>query len=257
MEIRIKATKTAQKVVQLSKRISFGNKGTNLILYPTQPLPQGSHPQVTIKMAKNDCDPVKADADKVHCLLFDIRRSTRYHNRRRLFFDRVSKWTDALTAISGSGTIITVVSKASNSISIALAATTAVLSAINLVFDTKGNARLHHDFARQFINIEKVLIRSDLTAEQLEKAEEDRLDIEAGEPPALRVLDLICYNELAKAMGYGDEEMFDIKYWRAVFVNFFDVLPGSIRKCSISRDQGSLTPTPQGIKPCGKGSNLA
>jgi hypothetical protein len=172
------------------------------------------------------------DLEKVHCLLFGIRRSIRYHNRRRRFFDLVAKWSDALTAISGSATIVSVVSVKTGPLPITLAAATAILSAVNLVFDTKGNARLHHDLARQFTNVEKNLIKKDLTRAQLDQAEADRLDIEAGEPPVLRVLDLICHNELSKALGYGRNAEYNVTCWRAIFANFFDVLPGSIKKIS-------------------------
>lgn len=169
------------------------------------------------------------DQERLYCLLFDVRRSVRYHNRRRQFFDRVGKITDALSAIGGSGTIISVVSKSSIA-SIILATITAIFSAINLVFDTKGNSRLHHDLARQFISIEKNLINPLVTPEQIDKAELDRLDIETGEPPALRVLDLICYNELSKAMGIDENESYKIRYIQALFANFVDVFPSKIKK---------------------------
>lgn len=103
-------------------------------------------------------------------------------------------------------------------------------SAINLVFGTKNNARLHHDLARQFISLEKRLINPDLTPAMLAIVEADRLSIEAGKTPVLRVLDLVCNNELTKAMGYGKEELFKIPFWKSAFANFYDVFPGSIGK---------------------------
>jgi len=170
--------------------------------------------------------------DKAYCLLFGVRRSIRYHNRRRQFFDRISKVTDALTAIAGSGTIIAALSQNFTNFSVYLAATTAVFSAINLVFDTKGNSRLHHDLARQFISIEKDLVDPALTPAIINKAESDRLEIEAGEPPILRVLDLICHNELLRAIGREDDGYFDIKFWRSMFAHLFDVFPSTIKKTS-------------------------
>jgi len=172
------------------------------------------------------------EKDRAHCLLFGVRRSIRYHNRRRQFFDRVSKCTDGLTAISGSGTIIAAVSQNFTGASVYLAGITAFFSAINLVFDTKGNSRLHHDLARQFIGVEKALVDPDLTSDQIIKAESDRLEIEAGEPPVLMVLDLICHNELVRAMGFDENERFDIKFWRAMFAHLFDVFPSSIKRVS-------------------------
>ena len=173
------------------------------------------------------------EKDRHYDLLFGVRRSIRYHNRRRQFFDRVGRLTDALSAISGSGTIIALLSKNFTECTVYLAGATAIFSAVNLVWDTKGNSRLHHDLARQFISIEKRLIDPNITPEQINKAESDRLEIEAGEPPILRVLDLLCHNELIKAMGLEREKGYDIKIWRAMFAHFFDFFPSSIKPASI------------------------
>lgn len=183
-------------------------------------------------LTSNNSKITEEEKDKAYCLLFGIRRSVRYHNRRRQFFDRVGKLTDALTAIAGSGTIIAAVSQSFSNFSVYLAGTTAFFSVVNLIFDTKGNSRLHHDLARQFINIEKNLVAPDLTAAQIQKAESDRLEIEAGEPPILRVLDLICHNELLRAIGREKDGSVDIRFWQSMFAQLFDVFPGSIKKVS-------------------------
>lgn len=200
--------------------------------FPTRRRRQDGHPQKVDQMVKNDF----LDENKVHDLLFDVRRSVRYHNRRRQFFDRFSKLSDTFALLSGSATIITVVSTLSTTKApIYFAAATAIASAINLVFGTKSNARLHHDLARQFISLEKRLISPDLTPAILATIESDRLSIEAEEPPVLRVLDLICHNELIKAMGYGKEELFNIPFWKSACANLYDVFPSSIRKNTTER----------------------
>ena len=166
-------------------------------------------------------------------MLFDVRRSIRYHTRRRLFFDRINKWSDAITAISGSGTIISILSNTgAQTATTILAAITAIASVINLVFDTKGNARAHHDFARQFIQIEKELIKKNVTEEELEKLIAQRLDIEAEEPPVLRVLDSMCHNELLKAMGYEETEFLKISLPQSFLSPFIDFFPSYIKKTS-------------------------
>ena len=48
-----------------------------------------------------------------------------------------------------------------------------------------------------------------------------RLDIERQEPPVLRVLDTLCYNELVRAMGYGEQVR--VGFWQRLFANFFDL----------------------------------
>ncbi len=177
-------------------------------------------------------DQDKKLSDEFEDYLFHVRRSIRYHNRRRLFFDRVSKCSDALTAIFGSATIITLVSTLNNIYANICAAFTAVLSSINLVFSTKEQARLHHDLARDFIHLEKTMIKMEenLSTEKLIEAQIKILDIEAEEPPILRVLDVICHNELCKAMGYGKSETCEVKWWQAIFANLFDLFPSKISK---------------------------
>lgn len=166
----------------------------------------------------------------IHAMLFDVRRSTRYHNRRRLFFDHISKWSDAITAISGSGTIISILSNTgSQTATTILAAITAIAAVINLVFDTKGNARVHHDFARQFILIEKELIKRNVTEVDLEKLTSQRLDLEAEEPPVLKVLDSRCHNELLKAMGYDKKHFLKINVIQSFFSQVLDFFPSTIK----------------------------
>ncbi len=174
------------------------------------------------------------DSDKlsqdIHAMLFDVRRSSRYHNRRRMFFDYISKWSDTITAISGSGTIISILSDTgSETVTTTLAAITAIAAVINLVFDTKGNARAHHDFARQFILIEKELIKQNVTEKDLEKLISRRLDIEAEEPPVLKVLDSRCHNELLKAMGYDKKEFLKINTVQSFLSQFIDFFPSTVK----------------------------
>jgi len=166
-------------------------------------------------------------------MLFGIRRSIRYHTRRRLFFDRINKWSEAITAIGGSGTIISILSNTgAQTPTTILAAITAIASVINLVFDTKGNARAHHDFARQFIQIEKELAKKNVTEEELARLTAQRLDIEAEEPPVLRVLDSMCHNELLKAMGYDKTEFLKISIIQSFLSPFIDFLPSHISRTS-------------------------
>jgi hypothetical protein len=177
--------------------------------------------------------PIEKVSDDIRATLFDVRRSIRYHTRRRLFFDRINKWSDAITAISGSGTIISILSNTGSlTPTTVLAAITAVTSVINLVFDTKGNARSHHDFARKFIQLEKELIKKNITETELESLIAQRLDIEAEEPPVLRVLDSMCHNELLKAMGYEKAEFLKISIIQSFLSPFIDFFPSQISKTS-------------------------
>ena len=164
-----------------------------------------------------------------HELLFDVRRSVRYHRRRQQFLDRVGDWTRVATAVAGSATVAVLI--ADSALSVALAAVTAVLAALDLVFAPGKLARRHSDLARDFILLEQDLLRtdSDPPPDELAQLRARRLAIEAEEPPHYRVLNAICFDELVTAMGYGDERRSNIRWFQRVFAQFVDVFPSWIR----------------------------
>lgn len=182
-------------------------------------------------MGKTNREPPSEDECAIaDDLLFSVRRSIRYHNRRRQFFDRLGRFTDIISAISGSGTIVAFLSVNFKDCTVYLAGATAIFSSLNLVWDTKGNSRLHHDLARQFLGLEKRLVAPNITIDDIRKTESDRLEIEAGEPPVLRVLDIICHNELSRAMGFDRKEMYQVGLARSLFAHLFDLFPSTIKK---------------------------
>jgi len=157
-------------------------------------------------------------------LLFSVRRSVRYHHRRQRFFDRLSKLGSLLSALAGSATVASVLADLGPAWVTTLAAATAVFGAFELVVGTAKAARLHGDFAREFIALERDLVLagpspSDATIRQIHAR---RLDIEANEPPPLKVLDAMCHNELARALGYPREALADISPLQRVLAQFFD-----------------------------------
>ncbi len=159
-----------------------------------------------------------------HNLLFGVRRSIRYHARRRSFFDRYDLFTNAVAVIFGSATIYAVFSSISKEWAVAAAAVVTVFSSINLVVGSSKMARLHEDLCRRFINLEKRMVEAPpQSAAELATFVASRLEIEGDEPPILKVLDSICHNELMRAMGYKKEGMLRIGYVQRFFAQFFDL----------------------------------
>ena len=160
-------------------------------------------------------------------LLFGVRRSIRYHSRRRQFYDRVHTIAATLTALSGSATIASVLGSFGQPWTILFAVIVAVSSAIDLVFGTDRASRMHDDLARKFLDLEKSIIitgnTKHITEEILAEFTARRLDIEMNEPPVLKVLDSICHNELLRAMGFGESHFLKISWYQRFFSNFFDV----------------------------------
>lgn len=162
-----------------------------------------------------------------YSLLFDVRRSVRYHTRRRRFYDRLDQLTNMLGLIFGSTAVYGVMTENSalKPLAIAAAGVVTIFSAINLVVGSARQAREHADFARQYIELEKQM--NTVPDEQLLKEiRHARLAIEAEEPPVMRVLDCICYNELCQAFGH--EQRADIHWFQRLFAQIVDIRPDKI-----------------------------
>lgn len=159
-----------------------------------------------------------------HNLLFSIRRSIRYHNRRRMFFDRLNVVSNALSVIFGSTTFFALLPAIGlQYLAIGAAAMVTIISTINMVVGSVRAARLHSDLARRFLELEKRLAADGSPNKKLlSDIIQERLDIEAEEPPALHVLDAICHNELMRSMGYKEERMLRISPLQRSMAQIFD-----------------------------------
>lgn len=170
-------------------------------------------------------------ADGHWSLLFGVRRSVRYHVRREQFFDRAHHVGMFITAFSGSATIATLLAGHSALVT-AAAAATAIAGALDMVFGLARKARRHNNLAREFIALERDLVRAgeELPPPRLRELETARLDIEAREPPVLRVLDTMCHDELVTALGIEDGHRSNLGWWQRWPAHFVDVGAHRLRK---------------------------
>ncbi len=160
-----------------------------------------------------------------HDLLFGVRRSIRYHARRRMFFDRFRQITSALGVIFGSATVFTLLSDAGALYPALAAALVTVFFTFDLVVGTGPAARLHDDLCRRFIELERQMEMAEKPRDthSVAKFRACRLEIEADEPPVYRVLDMMCHNELMCAMGYESSQFARIRFYQRWLAHFFDV----------------------------------
>src|SRR5436309_2201047 len=161
-------------------------------------------------------------------LLFGVRRSIRYHNRRRRFFDGFDRLVKVLSVLGGSGAVVAITAK-HPAAGVIFAAVVAILSAISLVWAPAQAARLYQDLARRFADLEYRIKRAgNVTPEQLNEFEAERLLIEADEPPIMRVLDIVCHNELCEAMGLDECELYKVGPVQSLFAEILDLWPARI-----------------------------
>jgi hypothetical protein len=170
------------------------------------------------------------EQSELHDLLFGVRRSIRYHNRRCRFFDGFDKFVKVISVVCGSAAFAAATAQHSVIIMI-FTGLVAVFSAINLVVGPAQAARLHEDLARKFARLEYEITRANnLSRDQLNHFQAERLMIETEEPPAMRVLDTICHNELCEALGYDRCEFYKVGFFQSLFAHVIDLWPSHIRK---------------------------
>ena len=141
--------------------------------------------------------------DPTYELLFDVRRSVRYHERRRRFFEIWNSITVGAAAVGGSSAVATILSQPNWAwLPVAFAGTVSLLGALDLVVGTARRADRHGDLSRQFIALEQKFAHGrSLKVKEHEDLVRERLRIEASEPTILRLLDIMCYYEVLVSLG--------------------------------------------------------
>src|SRR5258706_15543958 len=93
----------------------------------------------------------------VETLLFNVRLSIRYHNRRRSWFDTFNLAANALSVIFSSAAIAALRAD-SERFAVWSAIAITIVSGFNLVLRTSERARQHHDLAKRFITLEQKVL---------------------------------------------------------------------------------------------------
>ena len=170
-----------------------------------------------------------------HNLLFDVRRSVRYHDKREGFFLAVRNTTDFVVFILGSAAALIITQTIFSGWPIWSKAivplVAAVCTGITLVLQVGSKAIAHNSLKRRFIALEQKLIAFQRSpkAEQMDEIQMERLSIEKDEPPIKRVLDTICHNELIHAMGSKHRDrIVPISLLQRLFSPFFDFRPKTL-----------------------------
>lgn len=163
--------------------------------------------------------------DAQYGLLFDVRRSVRYHDRRRAFFERMHQVTAGLTVLLAGSVLFDLARPGETAAWLAsLAVVAALLSAWDIVVGYAGKASLHKDLKARFGALEMTMLSGDGSPDAWHGFQIERLRIEQDEPPVFRALDLLCHNELALAEGFdrNDKAHFEhLTRWQRVTRHIF------------------------------------
>lgn len=191
------------------------------------------------------------DLEKWNALFFAVRRSIRYHNYRRRFFESWAVWSNFLVIISG-GTVVGFSTYAIETSqpyyhwgSVLFGGIIGIIGTFDLVVGFSNRARDHHDLVREFSQLERDLTKvgDKPTEKDLVTYTNRRLEIEANEPPVLRALDTYCHNELVRAMEKPEGEKAKIAWYQNLFKQWCDIFPERIKKFKDLESQGNANLT--------------
>jgi hypothetical protein len=163
--------------------------------------------------------------------LFGVQRSVRYHNCRRVHFDRLSNLSSFISILFGSASIASLLATSGKVVPLIASAVVTISSALNLVVGPAKRARDHSDLAKRFVILEKEIVGVNApTDEHLRQWMQQRLEIEKDEPPVLKVLDSVCHNDQLRALGYGPEHFLEIRRTQRLLAQFRDISDHKIMK---------------------------
>jgi len=147
-----------------------------------------------------------------------------YGPGRRAWFDGWHKLTVGVAAVFGSATFYSVL-QSYTELAMILAGLVTLLSVADFVIGHGTMARLHHDLARDFIRLDAQVRRGDEDDPELvREAWDQRLAIEAREPPTKVNLGRICYNEQLRAEGRDGEGYYiELGWWQRALAHVIDI----------------------------------
>ena len=158
-------------------------------------------------------------SDEQYGLLFDVRRSIRYHDRRRAFYERCHHVTSVLTILMAGSVLFELGTPGNAAMWLkAISVLAALMAALDMVVGYSKRVTLHGDLRERFATLEIAMIDGGVDDEAWLIHQRERLMIEKDEPPIYKVLDLLCHNELAEAEGFkrsdSPEYFFKANWWQ-------------------------------------------
>ena len=173
-------------------------------------------------------------------LLFNTRRSRRYHEWRIRFFQRFSVARLACAFVSRSAVFVLVL-KSNNAGCLLsyISGTAAFLTGLEYAVRFSEREQLHRRLLRLFVELERdILARGQqLTEKQFDQFNARYTEIGMDEPPVLQTLNRLCYNSEVRAR-YPEsrwlELMKQVHWTRRVIASFYGLMPHTHKSSCIS-----------------------
>lgn len=165
-------------------------------------------------------------SDEQYGLLFDVRRSIRYHDRRRAFYEMCHHVTSLLTILMAGSVLFDLAKSGQTAWWLQVISILAALFAtLDMVIGYSKRVSLHSSLRERFANLEIEMINGTMEDLVWCQYQRERLLIEKDEPAIYKVLDLLCRNELLEAEGFlkknTPEQFFAATSWQKFTSQFY------------------------------------
>lgn len=166
-----------------------------------------------------------------HRIIYQMRLSALYHQKRERFFDIVDKLVACLLAVSATAAFTSLFQPYGQCGKV-IAAFTALLSMIPLVFNPAQRARHHNQLAQDYRRLlaECEVAGQRWTDEQCNGFSSKSLQIAASEPTPLTALVADCQNQLA--LAFDENQVADLKFYHHLFKHWIDLRPDPCKENS-------------------------
>lgn len=163
------------------------------------------------------------DDAKKNEVLWRLRFSVRYHQRRTRFFDILDSWTKAISVLAGTAAVTILWQRVlDESLLLWVAVGITVLNTFSLVFGFSNKARLHSDLVREYLEQESAVVSAINPSPEFLAGIDGKIRlIEATEPPTLGALVTICQNEIARQDG-DESSIVPVGIFKWLLAHFFD-----------------------------------
>jgi hypothetical protein len=159
--------------------------------------------------------------------LFHVKRSVRYHNTRRQFYEWLDRFSTGISLVFGSAAGAAALSSLPYGTSLAVFSGffVAIVSAFTLVMSAVSSARVHHELSMRFLQLELEITAvppANTTPEHIRDWIHKRRRIDADEPPTMKAIDVMAHNELIRS-GFSESQdaLVHVKWYHRWFANWW------------------------------------
>lgn len=157
------------------------------------------------------------EVSPIQALAMRAYRNARYHEDRQAWYDALSKWSNFLTILFGSGAFAAAIGSSEFWAAVG-GAMTAIIGAAQLVFDFGVKARMHGELRRGFALIAAEAAEPHADVAKLNVA---MVRLYADEPDTYHAVNALAYNAAQKAFGRPDSTLIKVspkatrfRHWR-------------------------------------------